>query len=83
MDLGYQRAEDSVPRFMFTDNWLRTFRKEDFPRFSPEEKKMVKKFVADQEYTKLAIYLTEDKFGYGLDSDMAEFVIREFIRGNL
>ena len=81
MELGYQKAEDSVHFEGWRDNWIRTFRKTELPTFSPEEKKMVQKFVSDGEYTKLAIYLTDERFGYSLDSDTAEFVIREFIRG--
>ena len=83
MELGYQKAEDSIHFEGWRDNWMRIFRKDAMPHFSPEEKKMVRKFVSDGEYTKLAIYFTEPKFGYGMDSDTAEFVIREFIRGNL
>lgn len=79
MDLGYERAEDSVSRMEFSDNWIRSFK--DSPDFSDGEKDMMHAFVDKCELSKLAIYLSHPKFGYELDPDMAEFVIREIIRG--
>lgn len=81
MDLGYQKAEDSLRLEGWRDNWIQTFRRNEVPDFSPEELKMIKRFAGDGEYTKVAIYLTEDKFGYGLDMDLAEYIIRKLIRG--
>ena len=81
MDLGYQKAEDSIRFEGWQDNWMRTFTK--IPEFSKAEEQMVRNFVSNGEYSRLAIYLTNPKFGYEMDSDTAEFVIREFIRGNI
>lgn len=81
MELGYKKSEDSVCLEGWQDNWMRTFIK--VPEFSPAEEQMVRAFVTGGNYTKLAIYFTDPKFGYKMTSDTAEFVIREFIRGNL
>ena len=75
---GYEKAEDSVHPEYYRDSWYRTF--VGMPKFTDAEKDMIDGFVKDGEYTKLAIYLTEPRFGYDFDSDMAEFVIRELAR---
>ena len=79
MDLGYERAQDSVSRTEFSDNWIRSFG--NVPEFSNMEKAMMHGFVDGGELSKLAIYLSHPKFGYELEPDMVEFVIRETIRG--
>lgn len=81
MNMGYQKACDSIRPEAFRDNWLRTFR--GIPDFSPQELDMMKEFVSGGEYVKLAIYLTDPKFGYEFDADTAEFIIREMVRGDL
>jgi hypothetical protein len=81
MSFGYERAEDSVPRTVYNDNFTRIF--SDYPLFSAGEKEMLYDFIKGKKYTKVAIYLTREEFGYGLDSDTVEFVIRELIRGNI
>ena len=81
MDIGYQRAEDSICMEGWRDNWIRTFRANEIPKFSAEELDMIKAFVDGGKYTSAAIYLTEEKFGYELDGDLAEYIIRTLIRG--
>jgi len=81
MELGYQKAEDTLCLEGWRDNWIRTFRGNEIPRFSPEELKMIKQFIKKGKYTSAAIYLTEEKFGYSLDADLAEYIIRTLIRG--
>lgn len=81
MSLGYERAEDSVSRTEYNDNFTRIF--SGYPTFSDGEKEMLRDFAFSGKYSRLAIYLTREEFGYCMDSDTAEFVIRELIRGNI
>lgn len=75
---GYQEAVRSVSDMRYRDNWYRTFR--GMPDFSAGEIEMLAEFARGNEYGKMAIYLTKEEFGYCLDTDMAEFVIREIAR---
>lgn len=75
---GYQMAADSVSDMEYRDNWYRTFR--GMPSFSDGETGMLKEFAKNNEFGKMVLYLTNEKFGYCLDDDMAEFVVREIIR---
>jgi len=82
LNLGYQKAEDSVHPEVLRHNWIRTFRANEIPEFSDLERSMLDAFVEKGEITRLVIYLTEPKFGYELDDDLAEYVVRELICQN-
>ena len=82
MNLGYEKAEDSVHPDTLRHNWIRTFRSDEVPTFSPLEREMLDAFIKRGEITRLVIYLTEPRFGYELDDDMAEYVVRELICQN-
>ena len=81
MKFGWQQAEGSIDREEYNDNWMRIFG--NIPEFTPKELTMMKQWVNDDQFTKVALYLTNNKFKHKLDSDTAEFVIREIIRGRL
>jgi hypothetical protein len=64
----------------FNDNYVRTFR--DCPNFSENELKMLHDWMENGQLGEIAIYLTGEKYR-DLDEEMAQFVIRELLRGNL
>lgn len=64
----------------FDDNYVRTFRKT--PKFSKEELKMLREWVEENQLGEVVIYLTGEKYR-ALDEEMAQFVLRELLRGNL
>lgn len=66
----------------YDDGWIRTFRAKEIPKFDPKELKMIKAWVKRDEIIKIGIYLTSEKY-YNLDNDMAHFILREIMRGNL
>lgn len=63
----------------FDDNYVRTFRNP--PRFSAEELKMLKDWTEKNQLGEVIIYLTGEKYR-NLDEEMAQFVLRELLRGN-
>lgn len=83
MELGYAKSEDSVAAGEWRDNWIRTFRGGTVPQFDDGEKGMLREYLEGGHIVRMQIYLTDPKFGHCLDDDMAGFVIREFMRGNL
>jgi hypothetical protein len=64
----------------FDDNYVRTFRK--VPEFSKAELKMLKDWLKKDQLGEIAIFLTGEKYR-AMDEEMAQFVIRELLRGNL
>ncbi len=80
MELGYEKACDSVHRLEYTDNWTRTFKK--IPEIEQHEIDMLSDFIYEGEITRAIIYLTGPEFGIGTDMDTAEFMVREILRGN-
>jgi len=64
----------------FRDNWVRTFR--EIPKFDPLEIDMMRQWAADEQVEEIAIFLTGEEYK-GLDEEMAEFLLREIVRGNL
>ena len=77
MELGYAQAP--VDPHEFNDGYIRTFG--NIPEFSEDEIQMMTRWLAQGDVSMIAMYLTEHT--YKLDSDTAEFIIRELMRGNL
>lgn len=67
---------------VYDDGWTRTFRQVDIPKFDPKELKMLKSWIRFGHIVKCEIYLCSPKY-HNLDENMAAFVIRELVRGNL
>ena len=64
----------------YTDGWIRAFRKNDIPRFKPSEKKLLTDYLKEDKYEEIVIYLQHFR---SVDDEIAGFLLREFIRGNL
>jgi len=67
-------------RQAFEDNYLRIFY--GTPQFSDPELKMLKDWAKNNQLGEVMIYLTDEKFR-GMNADIAEFCMRELLRGNL
>jgi len=66
----------------FDDNWIRTFRGKEIPKFNDEELKMLHEWRDNCQFGEISLYLTMDQF-MGLNEEIAEFLLREIIRGNI
>ncbi|MFH1628679.1 MAG: hypothetical protein ABIE47_08145 [Pseudomonadota bacterium] len=64
----------------FRDNWVRTFR--EIPEFDRLELDMMRQWASDEQFEEIAIFLTGEEYK-DLDEEMAEFLIRELLRGKL
>ena len=64
------------------DGYIRTFRRKEIPEFSDLELKMINEWINLEQFDEIFLYLTSKKWK-NLDNDMAGFVLREIMRGNL
>ena len=62
----------------FGDSWYRTFR--GYPDMNEPVKSLITEYIKGGEYGKVIIFLTGE---CGFDNDYSEFLLREFITGNL
>lgn len=64
----------------YSDGWIRTFRKSEIPCLEPSETKLLTDYLKDDKLEEILIYLQHFR---GVDDDMAGFLLRELVRGNL
>lgn len=67
----------------YQDGYIRTFRSHLIPSFTQPELDMLYSWLSDGHVGRIAIYLTDVNYGYKLDPEMVEFIIRELLRGNM
>ena len=62
----------------FTDGWYRSFK--GYPDMNEPVLKMIREYVDEGEYGRVLIFLTGE---CNFDNDYSEFLLREFIVGNI
>ena len=75
--LGYEQAP--VNQVEFDDGYIRTFRSNEFPDLCDDEVDLMRDMSTDEIY----IYLSSPTFRHRCSDEIAGFVIRELMRGNL
>jgi hypothetical protein len=64
----------------YQDGWFRTFRKREVPKFTDQEKELLREYLGEGQIEEMLIYMENIR---GISSDVSEFAVREFMRGNL
>ena len=67
----------------YEDGWIRTFRCGEIPSFDENIRKMLHDWIFGDNIGRAMIFLTHPDYGVCLDEDLCDFVIREFLRGNM
>ena len=75
---GWQQAESN--QHAYEQGWERIWG--NMPEFSKNEREMLYEWVKNNQFGRLMLYLTEDKYR-GLDEGMAKFVLNELLEENL
>lgn len=62
----------------YQDGWFRTFRKRQVPKFSEQEKTLLREYLGSGQIEEMLIYMENFR---GISESVAEFCVREFMRG--